>query len=57
MTPGKLEQVPAWPELAEFRCPPCSVDEHWNHRQKDGSCRSIDRIHDEECRCSWRDTG
>lgn len=49
-----IEQEVVWPTMAEFRCPPCSVDDHWNHRKPDGSCLSIDRIHDEECACSVR---
>lgn len=48
------EQGVIWPELAEFRCPPCAVDQHWNHVQPDGSCRSRETIHAQDCACSWR---
>ena len=48
------EQAVVWEEMAEFRCPFCAQEDHWNHRADDGSCVSIDRIHDETCACSWR---
>lgn len=49
------EQTVLWPDMAETRCPFCAVEDHWNHRMKDGSCNSVDRVHDERCACSWRD--
>lgn len=50
------EQGVLWAEMAEFRCPFCAQEDHWNHRVEDGSCMSIDRIHEQSCACSWRES-
>jgi hypothetical protein len=43
--------------LARMLCPTCDEGEHWNHLAADGSCRTVDRLHDHHCPCPFRPSG
>lgn len=49
------EQGTIWPEMAEFRCPPCAIDSHWNHVRADGGCNTHETVSRRDCECTYRE--